>query len=187
MHGYLSTSLPLYLSRVPMVLLVSLPLYLSIPKLAILCCHRRHRHHHRHPWFASSMATARSTRARVLSPAGRRRTLATHLACLRLTSDTAPGAATVRSQLVESQTQEASSGKDSSLVSEWLSIESTLARSRLSCRPSCVNCLSVPDQIPRVLLRNLDVHAAGPELAAAAAAAAAASASSSKVIRSSRR
>ena len=39
------------------------------------------------------MAIARSTRARVLCPAGRRHTLTTHLACLRLTSNTAPGAA----------------------------------------------------------------------------------------------
>ena len=43
------------------------------------------------------MAIARSTRARVLCPAGRRHTLTTHLACLRLTSSTAPGAAEVRS------------------------------------------------------------------------------------------
>ena len=43
------------------------------------------------------MAIARSTRARVLCPAGRRHTLTTHLACLRLTSNTAPGAAAVRS------------------------------------------------------------------------------------------
>ena len=43
------------------------------------------------------MAIARSTRARVLCPAGRRHTLTTHLACLRLTSNTAPGAAVVRS------------------------------------------------------------------------------------------
>ena len=43
------------------------------------------------------MAIARSTRARVLCPAGRRHTLTTHLACLRLTSNTAPGAVTVHS------------------------------------------------------------------------------------------
>jgi hypothetical protein len=42
------------------------------------------------------MAIARSTRARVLCPAGRRHTLTTHLACLRLASSTAPGAATLR-------------------------------------------------------------------------------------------
>ena len=39
------------------------------------------------------MAITRSTRARVLCPSGRRHTLTTHLACLRLTSSTAPGAA----------------------------------------------------------------------------------------------
>eukprot|EP01046_Picozoa_sp_COSAG06_P014652 COSAG06_NODE_914_length_11578_cov_31.792926_3_plen_162_part_00 len=43
------------------------------------------------------MAIARSTRARVLCLAGRRHTLTTHLACLRLASSTAPGAATLRS------------------------------------------------------------------------------------------